>query len=209
MTSTTPLASQKSPLPTASVPKALYRRILRRETHSSRSGAAIVVLVLLALVAAYVGVEAVYAALGMHALLFSPVGVLATLLTAASTESGLVIAAGAGAAVVGVILIAIGISPGRRGRHTIDDARVAVVVDDQVIAASLSRAARTAAGLSPGQVTTWVARRSARITITPASGVRADDDAVLAAARAELEATAYRPSVTPDVKITSTGRLGA
>jgi hypothetical protein len=210
MTTTTPVAPiQLVGTETPAVPASLYRRILRRETHSSRSGAAIAVLIVLVLVAAYVGLEAVYAALGMRALLFSPIDVLATLLSAASSQGGLVIAAGIVAAIAGIILIIVGVTPGRRGRHTIDDSRVAVVVDDQVIAAALSRSARTAAGLAPGQVTTWVARRSARITVTPASGVRADEEAVLAAAKAELAATAYQPPVTPEVKTTSTGRLGA
>lgn len=210
MTTSTPVAPSQSAAPEMpSVPESIYRRILRRETHSSRSGAAIVVLIVLVLVAAYVGVEAVYAALGMRALLFSPLDVLSTLLSAASSQGGLLIAVGIVTAVVGVILVIIGVTSGRRGRHTIDDSRVAVVVDDQVIAAALSRSARTAAGLAPGQVTTWVARRSARITVTPASGVRADEETVLAAARAELSATAYQPPVTPEVKITSTGRLGA
>lgn len=193
----------------ASVPTSLYRRILRRETHSSRSGAAIVVLVALIILAAYVGLEAVYAALGLHALLFSPLDALDSALTAATVQGGLLIAVGIVTAIVGLVLIIVGLTPGRRGRHTIDDSRVAVVVDDQVIAAALSRSARTAAGLAPGQVSTWVSRRSARLTITPASGVRADEEAVLAAARSEVSAGAYRPEVTPEVRITPTGRLGA
>jgi hypothetical protein len=191
------------------VPEHLYRRILRRETHSSRSGAAVVVLIALAVVAAYVGLESVYAALGLHALLFSPLDVLATAISAATSVGGLVIAAGIVTAIVGVVLIVIGLTAGRRGRHAIADPRVAVVVDDQVIAAALSRAARTSAGLAPGQVTTWVSRRSARLTVTPASGVRADDEAVLAAARDEVTATAYLPPIEPEVRITQTGRLGA
>jgi hypothetical protein len=193
----------------ASVPPSLYRRILRRETHSSRSGAAIVVLVALIILAAYVGLEAVYAALGLHALLFSPLDALDSALTAATVQGGLVIAVGIVTAIVGLVLIIVGLTPGRRGRHTIDDARVAVVVDDQVIAAALSRSARTAAGLAPGQVSTWVSRRSARLTVTPASGVRADEEAVLAAARGEVAGGAYRPEVTPEVRITPAGRLGA
>lgn len=192
-----------------SVPSSLYRRILRRETHSSRSGAAIVVLVLLALVAGYAGVEAVYAALGLPALLFSPVDVLASLLSAATGQAGLVIAVGIVTALAGLLLVVLGITSARRGRHTIDDPRVAVVVDDQVIAAALSRSARMAAGLAPGQVSTWVSRRDARVTITPASGVRVDVESVLAAARDELEAGGYQPAVTPDVRLTSSGRLGA
>ncbi|MCU1530363.1 MAG: hypothetical protein JWP75_4126 [Frondihabitans sp.] len=187
----------------------VYRRIVRRETHSSRSGAAIVILIILILVAAYVGIEAVYAGLGRRALLFSPLDVLATLRTAAATQGGLVIAVGIAAGIVGIVVIVIGLTPGRRGRHVIPDSRVAVVVDDQVIASSLARRARLAGSLAPDQVNAWVARNSARITLTPASGARADEEAVLEAARDELSAAGYQPSVQPQVRVSESGRLGA
>jgi hypothetical protein len=186
-----------------------YRRILRRETHSSRSTAAVVVLVALIIVSAWVGIEAVFAGLGRRALLFSPIDTLGSVLSAATQQGGLVIAAGIVTAVVGIILVIVGLTPGRRGRHTIDDSRVAVVVDDQVIAASLARQARLAGGLAPGQVNAWVSRRSARLTVTPASGTTADEAAVLAAARADLAAGRYTPAVTPHVRVSDAGRLGA
>lgn len=186
-----------------------YRRILRRETHSSRSGAAVVVLIALIVLSAWVGIESVYAGLGLRALLFSPVDVLATLLRAVADLGGLVIAVGIVTGVVGLILIAVGLTPGRRGRHTIDDERVAVVVDDQVIAASLARQARLAGSLAPGQVNAWVSRRAARITITPASGATADEERVLKAASADLAAGSYTPSITPQVRVSDSGRLGA
>jgi hypothetical protein len=194
---------------TAPVPASAYRRILRRETHSSRSGATIVVLSLLAIVAAYVGVEAVYAGLGLKPLLFSPTDVLAALATASTTQAGIVIGAGVVSALLGIVLIVIALAPGRRGRHTIDDPRVAVVVDDQVIAASLARRARLAGGLASGQVSAWVSRRSAQVTVTPASGASTDESAVLEAARDDLDTIGYRPAVTPQVRVSTSGRLGA
>lgn len=194
----------------AAVPEAsAYRRILRRETHSSRSGAAVIVLIALVIVSAWVGIESVYAGLGLKALLFSPLDSLATLVTASTHQGGLVIAVGIVTGIVGVILVIIGLTPGRRGRHTIDDPRVAVVVDDQVVAASLARRARLAGSLAPGQVNAWVSRTSARITITPASGARADDESVLAAAREELDEGRYKPAITPHVRVSDAGRLGA
>lgn len=189
----------------------LYRRVLRRELHSSRSGSSIVVLVLLTLVVGYVGVEAVYAALGRPALLFSPVDVLATLTTSVDGggTSGLVLGAGVVAALVGLVLVALAVTAGRRGRHTIDDDRVAVVVDDRVIASSLARTARTSGRLSEQQVSAWVSRRRAQIDLTPSSGLAVDDGAVDAAARAELESVAYRPALSARVRTTDQGRLGA
>jgi len=189
----------------------LYRRVLRRELHSSRSGSTIVVLVLLTLVVGYVGVEAVDAALGRPALLFSPVDVLETLTSSVDGggTSGLVLGAGVVAAIVGLVLIGLAVTAGRRGRHTIDDDRVAVVVDDRVIASSLARTARTSGRLSEQQVSAWVSRRRAQIDLTPSSGLAVDDGAVEAASRAELESVAYRPALTARVRTTDQGRLGA
>lgn len=189
----------------------LYRRVLRREQHSSRSGSTVVVSALLTLVVGHVGVEAVYAALGRPALLFSPVDVVSAL--ASSVEgggtSGVVLGAGVAAVVVGLVLLALAVTPGRRGRHTIDDDRVAVVVDDRVVASSLARAARVAGRLSDQQVSAWVSTRRARIDLTPSSGLAVDEQAVESAARAELEATSYRPALTATVRTADTGRLGA
>ncbi|GAA4678565.1 hypothetical protein [Frondihabitans cladoniiphilus] len=193
----------------APVSASTYRRILRRETHSSRSGAAVVFLIVLLLVAAYVGTEAVYAALNRKPLLFSPTDVLSTLVSAVSTEGGLVLAVGIATGVLGIILLIIAFTAGRRGRHTVDDSRVAVVVDDQVIAASLAHRARLAGSLAPGQVNAWVARSHARITVTPASGAAVDEESLLAASRAELDGVAYRPAVIPTTRVTPSGRLGA
>lgn len=189
----------------------LYRRVLRRELHSSRSGSTIVVLVLLTLAVGYVGVEAVHAALGRPALLFSPVDVLATLTSSVDGggTSGLVLGAGVVAAIVGLVLIGLAVTAGRRGRHTIDDDRVAVVVDDRVIASSLARTARTSGRLSEQQVSAWVSRRRAQIDLTPSSGLAVDDGAVEAASRAELESVAYRPALSARVRTTDQGRLGA
>ncbi|WP_054145069.1 hypothetical protein [Frigoribacterium sp. RIT-PI-h] len=189
----------------------LYRRVLRRELHSSRSGSTIVVLVLLTLVVGYVGVEAVYAALGRPALLFSPVDVLAPLTSSVDGggPSGLGLGAGVVAALVGLVLVALAVTAGRRGRHTIDDARVAVVVDDRVIASSLARTARTSGRLSEQQVSAWVSRRRAQIDLTPSPGLPVDAAAVAAAARAELEPVAHRPALSARVRPTDQGRLGA
>lgn len=189
----------------------LYRRVLRREQHSSRSGSAIVVLVLLTLVVGYVGVEAVYAALGRRALLFSPIDVVATLTSSVDGggTSGLVLGAGVVAAILGLVLIGLAVTPGRRGRHTVDDDRVALVVDDRVIASSLARAARVSGRLSDQQVSAWVSRRRAQIDLTPASGVAVDEQSVEAATRSELESVAYRPELTARVRTTDTGRVGA
>jgi len=217
MTTTSPLQAEDAradPSGDASVPApvphATYRRVLRRETHSSRSASAIVVLVVLVLVAAYVGVESVYAALSQRALLFSPLDTLSTLATAAtSSASVIVIAVGIVTGLVGILLVVLAVAAGRRGRHTVADTRVAVVIDDHVIAAAIARGARTAGRLAPGQVTAWVSRRSSEIAVTPASGIPVDEEAVLTGAREELAETDYQPRVEPRVRVSQNGKLGA
>ena len=186
-----------------------YARLVRRETRASRSGSAIVVLVVLALVAAWIGTEAVLAALARPALLVSPLDVLPTLETALDGEAGLVLAAGVASAVVGVVLLALGLTAGHRGRHELADERVAAVVDDTVVAASLARTARVAGRLGESQVTVWVSRRQARVDLTPASGVTVDEQAVLGAVRRELDEAAWRPAVSAATRVADHGRLDA
>ena len=186
-----------------------YARLVRRETRASRSGSAIVVLVALALVAAWIGTEAVLAALARPALLVSPLDVLPSLETALDGEAGLVLAAGVASAVVGVVLLALGLTAGHRGRHELADERVAAVVDDTVVAASLARTARVAGRLGESQVTVWVSRRQARVDLTPASGVTVDEQAVLGAVRRELDEAAWRPAVSATTRVADHGRLDA
>ena len=186
-----------------------YARLVRRETRASRSGSAIVVLVVLALVAAWIGTEAVLAALARPALLVSPLDVLPALETALDGEAGLVLAAGVASAVVGVVLLALGLTAGHRGRHELADERVAAVVDDTVVAASLARTARVAGRLGESQVTVWVSRRQARVDLTPASGVTVDEQAVLGAVRRELDEAAWRPAVSAATRVADHGRLDA
>jgi len=186
-----------------------YRRLVRRESRASRSTSAVVVLVVAALAAAWLGTEAVLAALGRPALLASPVDVLGTLTTALGEAPGLVVAAGVASAVVGVVLVLLGLTAGHRGRHEVADERVAAVVDDTVLAASLARVARTAGRLGAGQVTVWVSRREARVELTPASGVTVDEQGVLAAVRSELESRPVQPALRVTSRVADHGRLDA
>jgi hypothetical protein len=186
-----------------------YRRLVRRETRASRSGSAVVVLVVAALAAAWLGTEAVLAALGRPALLASPLDVLGSLTATLERAPGLVVAAGVAASVVGVVLLVLGLAAGHRGRHEVPDERVAAVVDDTVLAASLARAARVAGRLGSGQVTVWVSRREARVELTPASGVIVDEQGVLAAVRSHLERDPVRPALRATSRVADHGRLDA
>ncbi|MFT2690263.1 hypothetical protein [Clavibacter zhangzhiyongii] len=69
-----------------------YRRLVRRETHSSRAGIAITIAVLLILVLAWLGTEAVLAALGVAPLLLAPADLASSALQAASAPAGALVA---------------------------------------------------------------------------------------------------------------------
>lgn len=185
------------------------RRIVRRTVHSSRATASVVTASLLILILAWVGTETVLSALGAPALLVSSVEMGEWLISVPEhTTSSALVVAGVGMALIGLALVLVGILPGRRHRHTLPSDRSAVVVDDDVIAAALSRAARQAAGLLPGQVTTVVRRRGAEVNLRPTSGVALDEVAVADAVRRELASYGLRPEPTVRLHVSDRGVVG-
>lgn len=188
-------------------PEARYRRYLRRETHRSRSAAQIVVLVLIALIAAYVGTEAVLAVFGAAPLLVAPSALLAALVGVGELASGALIGIAVGTGVVALILLVLALAPGSRARHTIDDDRLAAVVDDGVIASSLARTARTVARSRREDTRASIGRRTAVIEVTPSSGISVDRDSVQTAVDDEIARIAPKPAARASVRITESGRI--
>ncbi|ROQ37123.1 hypothetical protein EDF46_2572 [Frondihabitans sp. PhB188] len=185
----------------------LYRRVVRRETHSSRSGIAIVLAVLLILVFAWIGVEAVLAALKQPALLASPKDAAVTILDAASAPVGLLTAAGAVVAVIGIILIIVALAPGRRGRRSASSDRTAALVDDRVIAQSIAGTASYAGDIEPDQVKVTVGKRSVDVDVTRTSGRTADLRSIQEAVDDELSSYDYSPSLRGKVRLSKEGTV--
>lgn len=186
----------------------LYRRVVRRETHSSRSGIAIVLAVLLMLVFAWIGVEAVLSVLGRPALLASPKDSAVTLLAAASAPVGLLTAGGAVVGVVGIILIIVSLAPGRRGRRGASSDRTAAVVDDRVIAQSIAGTASYAGDIEPDQVKVSVGKRTVDVDVTRTSGREADLRGIQEAVDHELASYDYSPSLRGKVRLSKNGTVG-
>jgi len=193
----------------ASSESSTYRRIRRRELHSPRSGASIVVASLVVLALAYVATETVLAIAQQSPLLVSPTDMGKGIAGATSLDTGILIAAGVVVALIGIVLIVIAVAPGRRARRGIDSERTAVVVDNEVIASALARHAARAGRVSPDNVSVSVSHRAAVVDLTPASGMPVDKDAVLAAVQAELDTLGLAPTLTPRVVISSRGKVGA
>jgi hypothetical protein len=183
----------------------LYSRILRREQHRSRSLAVSVVLALFIVGLVYAGIELVLAALERGPLLVSPRN--AVHWVNASSSVALVVAGAV--VVVGLVLLIIAVTPGRRARHAIPDDRLAVIVDDGALAGALARDARLAADVAANRVRADVSARRARVFITPTSGIAVDQSVIRAAVEGVLATLAPKPAVRASVTVEQHSEVGS
>ena len=86
--------------------------------------------------------------------------------------------------------------------------RAAVVVDDQVIAAAVSRQVQLTAKLAPEQVATTISRARALVAIRPTSGAPLDREAVTRAAAEEIDSCRLGRKLNTDIRIATEGALG-
>jgi hypothetical protein len=191
------------------------RRVLHRETHSTRAAAAIAAAVLVMVLAAYGLLEAGVHAIGQPAWLIEPQVAAQRLVALPAGISPLLLGViGAVVAMVGLVFLLNGILPGRRARHRLSVAGQAtggpaVVVDDEVIASSLARRARLAANVTPEQVMVVVSQRQVLVNVRPTSGVPVDEAAVMAAIQDELDQMALEPSPAARINVATSGVIGA
>ncbi|MEO6529719.1 MAG: hypothetical protein ABI563_07520 [Specibacter sp.] len=184
-------------------------RVLRRETHSPRSGLSVVAAILVTLAAIYALLEAVLAALGQPTWLVHPLAAAQWIADLpGSYPPALLGAAGVLMALVGLIFLGTGLLPGRRARHVIANPRVAIVVDDEVIASALAKSARMAAGVTREQVMVVVSARLVQVNIRPTSGIRLSEQAIQAAVEAQLAAMELDPRPAVTVKLAASGVVG-
>ena len=187
--------------------RALYPRLVRRETHSSRSGSAIVLAVLLILLFAWLGTEAVLAVLGQPALLVAPQDGASSLLNAAAAPIALTAAAGAVLALIGLVLIVVSLKPGRRGRRAVSTDRTAAIVDDRVIAQAVARTAGYAGDVDPDNVSVSVGSRVVDVTVSRTSGRNIDVTPIREAVDAELATFDCTPRLRSKVRLSEKGTV--
>lgn len=185
---------------------ALAKRVVRRELHSSRSGAAVLVALLALIATAWIGTEAVLAALGQPALLLTPAAMAAGVRGLATVPAGGLIAAGVVLVLLGLVLLVLAFGPGRRGKHVVTGP-TPTVADDAVLASSLSRAAADAARLDPDRVVASVGRRTATVRLTPTTGVAVDRGAVQRAVTEQAAALNVQPAVRAKVVVDRKGKV--
>lgn len=187
----------------------LTNRLIRREMHSSRAVPAAIVAVLVILACLYVMLEAALKALGQDPWLLGPEEAAAWIGSLpAGVTPALLGAAGALLFLAGLIFFLSAVLPGRRARLSIPNGRAAVVVDAEVLASSLARRARVAAGVTPEQVLVTVGRRSVEVQVVPTSGIPVDEQSVQEAVEDELRRTIVDPVPEVRVAVAPTGVIG-
>lgn len=180
----------------------VLRTVVRRETHSPRTGAMLVIVVLLVLAAVYAAVEIALSLAGQPPLLLSPgaaADALATLPTAV-VPAGL-IAAGVVIAVVGLIVLVIAVAPGRLSRHEMAWDDRAVVVDNGVLASSIAQHLSNESGIARENVVVGVAHRTVDVTVRPPLGIPVDIDRLRAIVDDEVASYRLTPPVRTRVRV--------
>ncbi|MGM9472905.1 hypothetical protein ACS5PJ_12970 [Pseudarthrobacter sp. YS3] len=188
------------------------RRILYRETHSSRAAVATVAAVLVMAAAAYGLLESGVHAIGQPAWLIEPQLAAERIVALPAGIPPLLLgASGAVVAMAGLFFLLNAVLPGRRARHVLDGmgTSAAVVVDDEVIASALARSARLAANVTPEQVMVVVSQRQVIVNVRPTSGVPVAETAVLAAVQEEVREMSLFPLPEVRVNIATAGVIGA
>lgn len=177
------------------------RRVIRRETHSPRTVAMFVAVILLILALAYIGLEIVLSLAAQPALLLGPASAAGWLIGLPSQPAGLVIAGSVVLAVIGLVFIWLAVTPGRLSKHALEAGGRAVVVDNGVIASALAQHIADETGISRDDITVGVGHRSVDVTMRPGAGIPLDKATVQSVAEQELQTYRLTRSIRTRVRI--------
>ncbi|MCS5518496.1 DUF6286 domain-containing protein [Curtobacterium flaccumfaciens pv. flaccumfaciens] len=183
------------------------RRIRRRSVHRSRSTAVAVALVVLALVAAWIGTEAVLSAIGRPPLVADPQTVVDTALRPDAAFVTIVEVIAGVLVVLGVVLVVLALKPGRQHRSVVEHERGAVVIDARILASTAANAAGMAAGVPEGNASATARGRSTEVRIVPVTGVPVDEASVRAAVVERLSGLDERFGRRVRVRVEEKGTL--
>ncbi|WP_334149730.1 DUF6286 domain-containing protein [Microbacterium sp.] len=177
------------------------RRVIRRETHSPRTVAMFVAVVLLILALAYIGLEIVLSLAAQPALLLGPAAAAGWLVGLPTQPAGLVIAGSIVLAVIGLIFIWLAVTPGRLSKHALEAGDRAVVVDNGVIASALAQHIADETGIPRDDITVGVGHRSVDVTMRPGAGIPLDQATVQSVVEQELQTYRLTRSIRTRVRI--------
>jgi hypothetical protein len=183
----------------------LYKRLVRRSSHTSRSFAVSLALILLILGAAYIGTECVLSALGYQPLLVSPDAAIESI---DSPTQWLLIGASVGA-VLGLIFLILAFAPGRLSRHAVPDERMAVLIDDGVLAGAIAHVTERDARLAAGRVSATVSAKAGRVRVVPTSGILLDTASLTSSATEFVSTLDPHPRLRVSVDVAPSGVVGS
>ncbi|MCS4275925.1 HAMP domain-containing protein [Mycetocola sp. BIGb0189] len=172
-----------------SIDTQVYTRVLRRESHDSRTAPAVVTASLLALLLGALLV------LGIWMIIDDRVAT-----GVAEFLSGRHVAFDVGAVALGggilllllaILLIWLALAPGRRDRRSRSTDRLAILVDNGVLADTVADRVAEAEGLDRSNVSVVVGRTRASVHVTPTSGVALNPESVREVARETLTAAGF------------------
>lgn len=189
--------------------RSTYQRISRRELHSPRSVAAITLAILAIVVLGWLIIEIVSNLLGRPGLLATPAGMAGAVAGISSAPAVLIAGLGAAGVLLGLLLLVVAVTPGRRSRHVLKTERAATIVDDEVIASALAREAARVAGLAPDNARVTVTPGRALVHLTPTSGTAIDQQAVLAAVRNQIDTFGLLRALRAEITVAPNGSVGA
>ncbi|WP_146236780.1 MULTISPECIES: DUF6286 domain-containing protein [unclassified Curtobacterium] len=154
------------------------RRLRRRSVYRSRSRAVSAALVVLVLVAAWIGTESVLRAIGAAPLLADPQTAVDAALQPDPTFVTLIEVIAAVLVIAGVVLVVLALKPGRQHRAVVPHDRGAVVIDSSIIASTARNAAGVAAGVPDAHTAASVRGARTEVHVVPMSGIPVDSAAV-------------------------------
>ncbi|WP_285725614.1 DUF6286 domain-containing protein [Psychromicrobium xiongbiense] len=194
-------------------------RVVRRELTPSRAVPAMVAAVIITLLALYGLLECGLRIVNQPAWLIDPQAALRavtrwpdTLLPAAMVAIGVLLV------VLGLLFLGLALIRGHRARHTLDSqqnpgsteasSRIAVVVDDEVIASALAKRARMVAGVTQEQVRAVISQQSVVVQVRPTSGMPLQAEVIAAALEQELDQMQPIPRPSVRVVVSTSGVIG-
>lgn len=194
------------------IDRSVYRRVLRRETHPSRSVVAVVLSVIVCLLLLAASTACVWWLFDLGARRQAEQSG-AQMLQAFDTVRlfglplGEVLLGTAGvlAAVLGLLLVFAALLPGRRSRRGRSGERCAVLVDDGVLADAMADTTAARCGIDPSQVQVRLRGRIAHVRVTPTSGVPVNPETVRRVVHGSSRDIGFE--LTPRVRILEEGVL--
>lgn len=180
----------------------VLRTVVRRETHSPRTVAMLVVVLLTLLVLAYAVVEIVLALLGRQPLLVSPGAALNAVVEAPTALQPVAfIVGGIVLALVGLIVLILALKPGRLSRHEMAWGERAVVVDNGVVASALAQHLSNESGIARDDIVVGVAHRTVDVTVRPPVGIPVDEAQLRRIVDEEISTYKLSPAVRTQLRV--------